>query len=360
MKLSGSSPISSTSRHHDPFSHLAPQTCFPAPYPPPPAPCIPRNALPTSFIPLTHPRDARSSGNHSPDILTLTNLFGRLTTTTLEADSRLSRDREHGVFFVPDSDRIKPLSPSLSPSVEDNSTKSHLASVVESIAKPTKPTNAPRRRKIASLPTRRSKTSACLSPPRSHSAGVTSHPITPCPTEGVVEETSDHVFALPQKTRLVSTLPSPYSAEASCAVTSKFSTPRQRKVHALHKTLPHSHNIPQNQALTPLTTATFSYTVSRSPASVSDTTSYYDSPPTSSDELDTPPSTPPSSHVFLASTSTESLAIGSESDGTVSHKEPRGVAKLPYPRLRYRRLDFTKGARGLGRNEQPLTFTFSV
>jgi len=103
---------------------------------------------------------------------------------------------------------------------------------------------------------------------------------------------------------------------------------------------------------------TLSYTVSRSPPLLSDATSYFDSPPTSSDELDTPPSTPPRSHVLLARTSTEGLAISSEFDGTVSHKEPLGDAKLPNLVQRYKHLDFTKG--GLGRDEQPLTFTFGV
>jgi hypothetical protein len=159
----------------------------------------------------------------------------------------------------------------------------------------------------------------------------------------------------------VSTLPSLYTAEASCVATPKLSTARQRKVHTLHhKTLPQSQTIPQNQALTPLATAgkASSCAISRSPPLVSDATSYFDSPPTSSDELDTPPSTPPRLQVLLARSSTEGLAISSESDRIVSHEEPLGDAKVPNPRQRYRRLDFTKG--GLGRDEQPLTFTFSV
>ncbi len=358
IKLPGSPPISSTSRHYDPFSHVVPQTCFPAPYPPPPASCLPRNALPTSFIPSTPPRDVRALASHSPDMSTLTNLFGRMTTTTLETDSRIPRS--HGVFCIPDSNRIKLLSPILSPSNADNSTKPRLAGV-ESIASPTKPMKTPRRRKIASLPTRRGKTSASPPPPVFDSAGAISHPITSRPTERVVEETlPDYVFASPQKTRLVSTLPSLYTAEASRVAMPKPSSPRQRKVHTVHKTLPQSQTIPRNQALTPLAMAgeTLSYTVSRSPPLLSDATSYFDSPPTSSDELDTPPSTPPRSHVLLARTSTEGLAISSEFDGTVSHKEPLGDAKLPNLVQRYKHLDFTKG--GLGRDEQPLTFTFGV
>lgn len=350
----GSPLISSTLRRHDPFSQVAPQTCFPAPYPPPPASNLTRNALPTSFIPPTRPR--RSLAGNTPDMLTLTKLFGRVTTTTLEANSRIPRN--HGVFFTCDSDRIQPLSPFLSPGVADSSTKLQLASV-ESIASPTKPTNTPRRRKIASLPTRRGKTSACPSLP---GIEATSNTI-PHPYEWVVTETPiDHTPTSPPKPLLVSTLPSPYNAEAPCFATPKSST-RQRKAHTLRKMLSQPQPIPQNQISKPLPTAGETlYSVSRSLPLVSDATSYFDSPPTSSDELDTPPSTPPSSRVLLASTSTESLAIGSEFDDIVSlshnGKELRGAAKLPYPKLRYRRLDFTKG--GLGRNEQPLTFTFSV
>ena len=357
MKLPESPLISPPSRRYDPFSQVAPQTCFPAPYPPPPASFSPRNAFPTSFIPPTRPRDVQSSASHSPDMSSLTNLFGRMTTAALETDSRRSR----GVFCALNSNEIKPFSPMFSPGVPDNLTKPQLASV-ESIASPTKLANAPRRRKIASLPTRRGKTSASPSPPVFDSAaGATPHPITPLPTERVVEESRpDHVLASPHNTRLVPTLPSLDTAEVSYAVMPKLSAPRQRKVHTLHKTLPPSQTVPQNRALTPLATArgTFSYTVSRSPPLVSDATSYFDSPPTSSDELDTPPSTPPLSYVLLAHTSTESLAISSESGGILSYKEPLGDAKLPNPRQRYRRLDFVKG--GLGRDEQPLTFTFSV
>ncbi|KAH9044529.1 hypothetical protein EDB85DRAFT_1909957 [Lactarius pseudohatsudake] len=360
LMLPKSPPILSTSRRYDPFGHVAPQTCFPAPYPPPPASCLPRSPLLTSFIiPSTSPRDVRSLARHSPDMSTLTNLFGRMTTMTQETDSRIPRS--HGVFCIPDSNRTKPMSPILSPSVVDNSTMPRLTSV-KLIASPTKPTNTLRRRKIASLPTRRGKTSAPSSPPVFDSAGAISRPITPCPTERVAEVTTpDYVITSPQKTRLVSTLPPLYTAVASCAATPNPSIPRQRKVHTLHpKTPPRLHTIPKNQVLVPLAMAgeTFSYTVSRSPPLVSDATSYFDSPPTSSDELDTPPSTPPRSHVLLAHASTEGLVISSKSDGIVSRKGPLGDTKLPNPRQRYMHLDFTKG--GWGRDKQPLTFTFGV
>jgi hypothetical protein len=349
-KLPGSLPILSTSRHCDLFRQVAPQTCFPALYPPP-ASCLAKKPLATSFVPPATSRVVRSPASCSHDESSLTNLFGRMTTTTLGTNS--GSPRNQGVFWVPGSEGIKPLSPILSPS--DSITKPQLMSV-KSTASPTKPTNATRRRKIASLPIRWSKTSASPSPPVFNSAGATSYS-----SPRVVEEAHlDHLPASSQKTRLVPTLPSSRAAEAQYFATPKYSTPRQRKVHTLRKTLHQTQPIPQNQTLKPLAKAgeTFSYNVSRSPPLVSDATSYFDSPPTSSDELDTPPSTPPSSHVLLASTSTESLAISSVSDRIVSHKELLSDAKLPYPRQRYRRLDFTKGS--LGRDEQPLTFTFSV
>ena len=359
VKLPSSPPISSTSIRYDLFSRVTSQTCFPAPYPPAPSTsCLPQNALPTSFIPPAPPRDVRSLASRSPDMSTLIDLFGKMTFTTTATDSRTPRS--HGVSYVPDSNRVKPLSPIPSPNVADISTRPQLASV-ESIPSPTKSTNPPRRRKIASLPTRRGKTSASSSPPVFDSAGAASHPITPSLTEQVVEGTRlDYVFASPQNTRLVSTLPSLYPAEASYVAMSKLSAPRQRKGQALRKMLPPSQTIPQNRASTPLASdwGTFSYTVSGSPPFVSDATSYFDSPPTSSDELDTPPSSPPPSHVLLARTSTESLDISSEPDGIISYKEPLRDAKLPNPRQRHRRLDFTKG--GLSRDDQPLTFTFSV
>ena len=359
IKLPSSPPILSTSIRYDLFSRVTPQTCFPAPYPPPPSTsCLPRNALPTSFIYPTPPRDVRSLASCSPDMSTLIDLFGRMTTTTTETDSKIPRN--HGVSCVPDSNGVKPLSPISSPNVADISTKPQLASI-ESITSPTKSTNPPRRRKIASLPTRRGKTSASSSPPVFDSARAASHLITPPLTEQVVEETRpDYLFPSPQNARLVSTLPSLYTAEASYVAMPKPSAPRQRKVHTLHRILPPSKTTPQNRASTPLASdwGTFSYTVVGSPPPVLDATSYFDSPPTSSDELDTPPSSPPPSHVLLARTSTESLDISSESDGIMSYKEPLRDAKLPNPRQRYRRLDFTK--EGLSRDDQSLTFTFSV
>ncbi|KAF8274135.1 hypothetical protein EI94DRAFT_1794768 [Lactarius quietus] len=118
------------------------------------------------------------------------------------------------------------------------------------------------------------------------------------------------------------------------------STPRQRKVHSLRKTLPQSQTILKIKAQASgdgrrdlLTHA------SRSPPLVSDATSYFDSPPTSSDELDTPPSTPPSSHVLLA------------------HRQRK--AWLSQSLLGYD-TDVWISRKGSGQDEQPLTFTFSV
>ena len=361
VKLLQLSPILSTedtaSRPLDPFSQPAPPTCFPAPYPPPPEHSLsysPKRALATSFVSPASLRNVRSLACYSPDVSSLTNLFGRMTITTLKSDSINAKC--HRTFCIPDSNKIKPIP---SPITANCSTEPRLASI-ESTTSPQKSTTTVRRRKIATLPTRRGKTSAPPSPVFD-SAGATSYPILH-PSERVVERTPlDHVPTSLQKTRHAATLPSLYTTEVSCVATPKSPTARQRKVHTLHhKTLPQWRTIPQNQALTPLATAgrTFSYTVSRSSPLVSDATSNSDSPPTSSDELDTPPSTPPRLHVLLARTSTEGLAISSQFDGIVSHKGQPGGARLPNPGQRYKRLDFTKG--GLSRDEQPLTFTFSV
>ena len=353
VKLSGLSPIKPTMdtlRPVDPFCQPAPPTCFPAPYPPPPehpSSHSSQRALATSFVPPVPPRNLRPSTSYSPDVSSLTDLFGRMTVATLKANS--TNPKRHRMFGTSEFNKIKPVPFPLA------AKEPQLASI-ESIASPPKSTTTVRRRKIAALPTRRGKTSASPLPPVFDSAGATSYPI-PRPYERVVEP--DHIPTSPQETRLVSILPSPCAAEVPCFATPKSSIPRQRKVHTLRKTLPQSQAIPQNQTLPSLATAgkTF-YNVSRSSPLVSDATSYFDSPPTSSDELDTPPSTPPSSHVLLANTSTESLTISSESNRIDFHSEPLGDAKLPYPRQRYRRLDFTKG--GLGRDEQPLTFTLCV
>ena len=354
-KSSDLSPVSSTdvtSRPLDPFCQPSPPTCFPAPYPPPPEHSLsysPQRALATSFVLPVPPPNVRSLTGYKPDVSSLTDLFGRMTVTTLKTGS--ANPKCHRMFGISGPNKIEPI---LSPVAANCSKEPQL----ESTALPPKSTTTARRRKIVSLPTRRAKTPAFSSPSLSDTAGATSHPITPRPTERVVEKTPPvYGFASPQKTRPMLTLLSPYNVEAPYIAISKASTPGQRKVHTLYKTLPQSQTIPQNQAFAPRAAAggRSSYTASRSPL-VSDATSYFDSPPTSSDELDTPPSTPPSSHVLLASASTESLTVSSEADGIVSHKEPLSNAKLPYPRLRYRRLDFTKG--GLGRDEQPLTFTF--
>ena len=360
IKLPVLSPISSTevtSRPLDPFSQPAPPTCFPAPYPPPPEYSLsysPQRALATSFVPPA-PRNMRPSASYNLDVSSLTNLFGRMAVTTLKTNS--TSPKCHRMFGVSEPSKIIPVQ---FPTTTKCSTEPQPASI-ESIASPPKSTTTARRRKIAALPTRLGKTTAPPSPPVFDSTGTTSYPI-PRPSERAVEGTPpDHVPTSPQRSQHVSTLPSLYTADVSCLTTPKSIIARQRRAHTLHhKTLPHSQTIPQNQTLTPLPSAgkTLSYTVSRSPLLVSDATSYFDSPPTSSDELDTPPSTPPSSHVFLARTSTEGFTISSESVGVISHKELLGGAKLPNPRQRYRRLDFTKV--GLVGDEQPLTFTFSV
>jgi hypothetical protein len=349
--------MEATSRPLDPFSQSVPMACFPAPYPPPPADPSSslQRALATSFVSRVPPQDVRPLASYNPDVPSLTNLFGRMTTTTLETDSR--NPRRQRVFGIPGSNKLKPLYPILSRTVANCTTEPRQASI--EAAPLTTSTTTARRRKIAALPTRRGKTLTSSSSPVFDSGGATSYPI-PRLYERSVEGTPQyHVPTSPQKIRLVSTHPSPYTPETSCFAAQKPSTPRQRKVHTLCRTLPQSQAILQNQILKPLATdGEIFCNVSRSPPLISDATSYFDSPPTSSDELDTPPSTPPSWHVLLASSSTESLVISSESDRIVSHKEPLSGAKLPYPRQRYRRLDFTKG--GLGRDEQPLTFTFSV
>ena len=344
----------------DPFSQPAPPTCFPAPYPPPPehsSSYSPQRALATSFASPVSPQIVRPLASYNPDVSSLTNLFGRMTVTTLNLMTDSTNPSCHRMFGTSESIKTKPIP---SPISANCTTEPQLASIAP-ITSPQKTTNTIRRRKIAALPTRRGKASASPSPPVFDSAGVTSHPI-PHPSECVVEGTLlDHVSTSPQKTRHVSTLPSLYTPEASYVATPKSSTARQRKVHTLHhKTLPQSQTIPQNQALTPLATAgkSFSYTVSRSSPPILDATSYSESPPTSSDELDTPPSTPRRLHVSLARTSAEGLAISSQFDGIVSHKEQPGDARLHTLRQRYRHLDFTKG--GLSRDEQPLTFTFGV
>ena len=355
VKLSELSPISSTevtSRPLDLFSQPAPPTCFPASYPPPLEHSLSyssQKALAMSFIPPATRGNVRPLTNYSPDMFSLTDLFDRMTLTTLKDDS--TNPKCHRISGNSGFDTIKPVP---SPNVENCSRESQLASI-KSNASPPKLTTTARRRKIAALPTRRGKTSASPTPTVLDPAGTTSYS-----TPRVVEEPPPgYIHSSPQKPRLVSTTPSPYTAEVQCFATPKSSIPRQRKVQTLRKTLSQTQPIPHNQTSKPLaTTGETSYDVSRSPPLVSDATSYFDSPPTSSDELDTPPSTPPSSHVSLASTSTESLAISSESDRIISYKEPLGDAKLPYPRQRYRCLDFTKG--GLGWDEKPLTFTFSV
>ena len=342
-----------SSRTVDPFSQPAPLTCFPAPYPPPPrypSSYSSQRALATSFT-SSAPQCVRPLASYSSDVSSLTDLFGRMTVTTLKTGS--TNSKPHRIFAASGFSEIKPVSSS---SIAANFAKGPQLASIEPIASPPNCTTTARRRKIAALPTRRGKTSA----PVSDLARVTSHP-TPRPYERIVEEAPPDRIPTPQKCRLVSTLSSPYTAEVSYFATPNTFTPRQRKAHTLRKTLPQAQSIPQNRTLNPLAAAgeTFSsYKVSRSPPLVSDATSYFDSPPTSSDELDTPPSTPPSSHVLLASTSTESLTISSESDRIVSHKEPFGDAKLPYHRQRYRRLDFMKGV--LGRDERLSTFTFSV
>jgi hypothetical protein len=324
----------------------------------------------TSSIRNVEKRSATNS------LSSLINILSRMTVTPkVDSEPRASyRDSR-----IPCSKKTAPLSPSLFTNVSIPSDGHQRMTGSVSSAMPVAP---PRRRRIAALPKRHTETPtslSTLSPPSPLPRGslltvvspnATSHTSAESATRLAVTENAhpDCVLLPSQTSYLRSTLSVQNQAATLGPSTSKSVVSKQRKSHPLHRRTnsqsqpaPSPRQVSASSTLVESRVCVSSRTVSRTPSLVSDT-SGIDSSPSSSDELDTPPSTPSSSLLALPTRgeAANNIAtfLGSPAMSTHGKQSP-GIAKLPRPREKGIHIDFTKGRVGNDSEERPFTFTFS-
>ncbi|KAH9968607.1 hypothetical protein BC827DRAFT_1263128 [Russula dissimulans] len=336
------SPVMTAPTSDDLRSRATPPTCFPTRYPPPPGESStpPQSTFVTSF--------------------TRAALFDQMSVSGLEVGRR-PRESSKGFPRCQKPKKTEPLPPLLSPIIVDASGTFYETLPTRIGSAPTpKPTPVKRRRRIAPLPNRHKSSDP---PPSSDSlSSVISG--TTLSSQGATSRVPSTLAIIIGETPLecadtslgIFCRPTPLaqdSAEVPSPSMSKSGAPRQRKAVPFPRRVP-----PRPQGIfsshqTPLPTLSgTSCPVSRSPSLVLDASSS-----SSSDELDTPPSTPP--HVSsIRSTIDESTAIPPKANMLMSRRSPSlGDGVSPKPRERIIHIDLTKG---VGGQERPLTFTFGV
>ncbi|KAI0275022.1 hypothetical protein BC834DRAFT_850708 [Gloeopeniophorella convolvens] len=286
VKLSFTPPPSSTAPApvlHDLFSQDISPTCFPARYP---SPHTNAHSFPARVLASTHSHIAFKATpelptSSTPDVPSLGALF-----------SKMAINKTHQGLKSAQS--LKPRSPKHTPPFT--------SFAIAGLSNPNlsrNPSSTLRRRKIAALPIRRPKT-VCSSP--SSTLPLTSGrlPFTDSPYNNI---TAPQPPIMPMQ-------PICDIANASAAVSTRRTTkltiqttsdvvaPHSRKpLNRLRRQISASRVAPSSgQRTLPTTPLTWSipYSFSRPPSLVSDTSSCTESPESSSDELDTPPTTPPS------------------------------------------------------------------
>ena len=320
-------PLNSTvTSIRDPFSREMSLTCFPIHYPPPPDEPIssPRMPLVTQFHCAASTNNEKPRANRCVDISSLATRFGRMSITTSEVGFRTQDNQK--CIWAPRSKKPEPLSPLLSPvtaGVSDPSPK--LPSPNTGTVLCAKSITAPRRRRIAALPTRHTKTvtldssSPSANPPVSAATSNKAMPHAPFSwvAEMTVTETTRNSSTsspatvqngLPSQVQFTTGTDILGSKPVVSEPRKRLPRPRPRRVASQPQTTasqrrPSIHAVPSGQR-------TSHSTVSRTPSLVSDTSSCADSF-TSSDEFDTPPSTPPYSHGFTACNALATSVISS-------------------------------------------------
>ena len=339
-------------------------TCFPAFYPPPPCESVfsPGKPLITRFLPTTSVNNQKLDANPFVNISALATRFGRMSIPTSNV-GRKTRDIRK-CKWDPKSKKPEPLPPLLSPVVAGQSNSSpRLSSPDAGTVSCVTSNPAPRKRRIAALPTRYARASpldpSSHSPDPPVSAPTTNKAILSTPFSQVAKTT---VTEAPLDSSPATVQHGPptqaHSTGTSDNPGSKSALSKQRKTRPLpRRVAPHSQTLPpQTRLPTPLAPSgqgiSFS-NISRTPSLVSDTSSSAD-PLSSSDEFDTPPSTPPSySHGLTAC---NALAVNVDSKS--NRRGPFGlplVANADPRRGKGVHIDFTnEDAMG----ERRLSFTF--
>jgi hypothetical protein len=299
---------------HDPLFQEVSSTCFPACYPPPPCESVfsPGKPLITRFLPTTSANNEKLSANPSVDMSALVTHLGQMSITTSNVDRKTRDSRK--CKWGPKSKKPEPLSPLLSQVVAGQSSSPprlsspNAGTVSCAISNP-----APRKRRIAALPTRHARTtplptldpsSPSADPPisaRTANSAMLSTPFSQVAKTTAREASLD---LSPAPLQYGPPTRAQYTTGMSDNPRSKSVLPKQRKTRPLpRRVAPHSQTPPQTRPPTPLAPSgqkISSSNASRTPSLVSDTSSSAD-PLSSSDEFDTPPSTPPSySHGLIA------------------------------------------------------------
>jgi len=360
----------------DLFSQEMSSTCFPACYPPPPGEPIslPRKHLVTQILFTTPAKNVKQYADRSVNMSSLVTDFGRISVTTFEVGLKAQENRKH--VWAPRSKKPEPLSPLLSPIVagvsetpQPQSPNTRTISNAKSIA-------TPRKRRIAALPTRHTKATTVpisdpVSPPAANppvstpaSNNATRHQPIPHVTRASVTKGTPIgcVMSSPSTVQYV-----PPSQASSTTGTSDIpgSKPtlsdRRKKPPLLRRVVSHSQTSPlPRRSPTPLSPSghkiPFSK-ISRTPSLVSDTSSCAD-PLSSSDESDTPPSTPPPhSHDLTSCNALVTSAISSKSNSTGPFGLPM-LANVDYSDPRKGKGIHTDFPNGDAVGERQLNFTF--
>ncbi|KAH9997702.1 hypothetical protein BJV74DRAFT_248027 [Russula compacta] len=301
-----------------------------------------------------------------------------MSVTTFEVGLKAQENRK--CVWAPRSKKPEPLSAILTPVIASVSgSLPKLQSLDTVTVSSAKPITVPRRRRIAALPMRHNKTTAL--PISDPSSSAVSPPVS-APTSNnatphaqfsrvarmtVTEETPNNITSSAVTSQYGTSPRAQYTTGTSDTVESKSILSERRK-----KRLPLPRRVAfqlqatqsQRQRRTPTPEApeqsTLFSTVSRTPSLVSDTSSYADSS-SSSDEFDTPPSTPPSNSDGL--TSHNGLVESDDSPSKFNTTKPVGLpilanAGFPDPRKgEGTRFGFTNGNAVA---ERQLSFTFGA
>lgn len=368
MKLRTLLPISSAeaaSKYRDFFSPRTPSSCFPSRYPLPHGDLSssPPTPLVTSFAFKSPSRNEKPiTDSRVVDMSSLISCFSRMAITS--SNVRPETHVSHKDSLAPKIKETVPLSPPLYPVVAGIPDFSNEPCLLKATVSPAKANTTPRKRKIAGLPTRRTKApTPCtinVSEPSivaTSPNNLTSHgPTRPTTKAGAPEMVPlEHPIVSP-----ATCCGSPWhvrsNEKTSGASMPNSLTPTQRRLRRPRKgsSLPRA-TVPLScQASIQIEFGwnTLSHRISRTPPLILDAPSYTDSPSPSSDELDTPPSTPSFSQSLCASDASTS----SRSKSAILHLSPL----LEEARLRSLEqgsvhVNFAKY--DAGGTERPFTFT---
>lgn len=361
VKLQTLLPISSAeaaSKYRDFFSPRTTSSCFPSRYPLPHSDqsSSPPTPLVTSFAFKSPSRNEKPiTDSRAVDMSFLIGCFSRMAITSFNV--RPETHVSHKDSWAPKTKETAFLSPPLSPGIPGFSNEPCLPKATVS---PAKASTTPRKRKIAGLPTRRTKaptpSTINVSEPSivaTSPNNLTSHGSTRTTTKAGAPEVASLEHPIVSPTTCCGLLLHVRSTEKSVPNSLALTQRRARRPRKGFS-LPRAAVPSSCQASIQIQFGwnTVSHRISRTPPLISDASSYTDSSSPSSDELDTPPSTPSFSQSLCASDASTS----SRSKSAIPRLSPLlEEARLRSPKQGSVHVNFAKyDAGGI---ERPFTFT---